>query len=105
MVLAKCDAQAGAILVLARENGANPRFLERGLDFDGAGTLVSSGPQNTDNEEEISEYWARRRRSDPDLWVIELDIPAAERFAAETILGDCLFCGAQPQRSAKRKTR
>src|SRR3546814_17042440 len=37
MVLAKGDAQAGAILVLARENGANPRFLERGLDFDGAG--------------------------------------------------------------------
>ncbi|RIA44418.1 hypothetical protein DFR49_2662 [Hephaestia caeni] len=88
MVLAKGDAQAGAILVLARENGANPCFLERGLDFDGAGTLVTSGPQNTDNEEEISEYWARRRRSDPDLWVIELDIPAAERFAAETILGD-----------------
>ena len=26
-----------------------------------------------------------RRRSDPDLWVIELDIPEAERLAAETI--------------------
>jgi hypothetical protein len=87
MVLAKGDAQAGSILVLARENGANPRFLERGLGFDGAETLVASGPQEADNEEEISEYWARRRRSDPDLWVIELDIAAAERFAAETILG------------------
>jgi hypothetical protein len=87
MVLAKGDAQAGSILVLARENGANPRFLERGLGFDGAETLVASGPQGADNEEEVSNYWARRRRSDPDLWVIELDIAAAERFAAETILG------------------
>ncbi|HVI98080.1 MAG TPA: DUF1491 family protein [Sphingomonas sp.] len=88
MVLAKGDAQAGAILVLTRENGGNPRFIERGLGFDGAGALVASGPQDTENEEEISEYWARRRRSDPDLWVIELDIPQAERFAAETIIGD-----------------
>jgi hypothetical protein len=25
----------------------------------------------------------RRRRNDPDLWLIELDVPSAERFAAE----------------------
>lgn len=87
MVLAKGEAQAGGILVLVRENGANPRFLERGLGFDGAESLVAFGPQDTDDEQEISEYWARRRRSDPDLWVIELDIASAERFAAETILG------------------
>jgi len=30
----------------------------------------------------------RRRRNDPDLWVVELDIAQAERFAAETMLGD-----------------
>ena len=87
MVLAKGDAQAGGILVVARENGENPRFLERGLGFDGTETLVESGPQDTQKEEKIAEYWARRRRSDPDLWVIELDIASAERFAAETILG------------------
>ena len=33
----------------------------------------------------LATYVARRRRSDPDLWIIELDIPEAERFAAETI--------------------
>ncbi|MCM8731164.1 DUF1491 family protein [Hephaestia sp. GCM10023244] len=87
MVLARGDAQAGSILVLTRKNGGNPRFLERGIGFDGTETLVVSGPQDTDNEQEIMEYCARRRRSDPDLWVIELDSPAAERFAAETILG------------------
>ncbi len=33
----------------------------------------------------LTERIARRRQSDPDLWVIELDIADAERFAAETI--------------------
>ncbi|MFX7883132.1 DUF1491 family protein, partial [Acinetobacter baumannii] len=36
----------------------------------------------------IADYWQRRRRIDPDLWVIELDIASAERFAAETLLVD-----------------
>jgi hypothetical protein len=35
----------------------------------------------------VSDYWQRRRSRDPDLWVLELDIAAAERFAAETIIG------------------
>jgi hypothetical protein len=37
---------------------------------------------------DIAAYWRRRRERDPDLWVIELDIAEAERFAAETILAD-----------------
>jgi hypothetical protein len=65
-VMAKGDAQGGAILVIAVDKGAPPRLLERGI-----------GP-----------YWRRRRARDPDLWVIEVDIAAAERFAAETILDD-----------------
>jgi hypothetical protein len=47
--------------------------------------LISVGPQVIDNETEIYDYWRRRRARDPDLWVIELDIAQAERFAAETM--------------------
>jgi len=82
---ARGDEQAGAILVITLDKGANPRVWERGIGPSGAVGLISVGPQASDNEEEIRDYWRRRRARDPDLWVIELDIAQAERFAAETI--------------------
>ncbi|ODP35955.1 DUF1491 family protein [Sphingomonas turrisvirgatae] len=82
MVLAKGDADAGAILILAVERGGSPRFLERGIGPTGAVVLVDSGPQSGD-EIEATAYWQRRRERDPDLWVVELDIVDAQRFAAE----------------------
>lgn len=85
MVLARGEAEAGAILVLAVERGGDPRFFERGIGFDGTPALVRSGPAEMADESAISDYWRRRRSRDPDLWVIELDIAGAERFAAETL--------------------
>lgn len=86
MVLARGDAEAGAVLILAMERGGNPRFFERGLGPDGAVALVRSGPEVLDEPGAVTDYWQRRRSRDPDLWVVELDIASAERFAAETIL-------------------
>ncbi len=82
-VMAKGDPQGGAILVIAVDKGAPPRLLERGIGPDGRTALIDSTPG-----EDLDGYWRRRRASDPDLWVIEVDIAAAERFAAETILDD-----------------
>jgi hypothetical protein len=87
MVLAKGDAQAGGILVLVQERNGAPRFIERGLGPDGAAQLIETGPQDPAAPQQAADYWQRRRARDPDLWVIELDIAGAERFAAETILG------------------
>jgi len=84
-MLARGDEQAGAILVITLEKGVNPRIWERGIGPSGVVELISVGPQTPDNETEIYEYWSRRRSRDPDLWVIELDIAQAERFAAETM--------------------
>ena len=80
-VLAKGDAQAGAVLVVAVEGGAT-RLLERGIGPDGRPGLIDSTPAD-----DLPSYWRRRRQRDPDLWVIELDIPQAQRFAAETLGG------------------
>jgi len=82
-VMAKGDPQGGAILVIAVDKGALPRLLERGIGPDGRTALIDSTPL-----EDLDGYWRRRRASDPDLWVIEVDIAGAERFAAETILDD-----------------
>jgi len=86
MVLARGDAQGGAILVIICEKGRQFRALERGIGPSGTIQLIASSVGPTDDSGPITAYWQRRRAFDPDLWVIELDIPEAERFAAETIV-------------------
>ena len=78
-VLAKGDAEAGSVLVMLTERGANSTLYERVLQPGGAYAWA----QVVDNEDEVPQFVARRRRYDPDLWVLELDIPSRERFAAE----------------------
>lgn len=87
MVRARGEAGSGGILLILRENGAHPRVRERALDLDGKAELRLSGPPEPAADAAIEDYWRRRRARDPDLWVVELDIASAERFAAETILG------------------
>jgi hypothetical protein len=82
-VLAKGDATAGSILLIILEKGGNPRLFERLLKPDGLYAWEESGSVRIENDREVPEFIARRRRFDPDLWVLELDVPSAERFAAE----------------------
>ena len=83
-VLAKGEREAGTILVVLRENGANPRAYERMPDPDGSREWTRCGPQSIENEQELSEYLERRQRQDGDLWIVELDIPNGERFIGLT---------------------
>ncbi|MEA3003418.1 MAG: hypothetical protein QOH81_2206 [Sphingomonadales bacterium] len=82
-VLAKGDATAGSILVILLEKGGNPRIFERILQAGGDYAWAAAGPGSSAGESEVPSFIARRRRFDPDLWVLELDIPSAERFADE----------------------
>jgi hypothetical protein len=82
-VLAKGDAQAGSILLVTSATGTEYRILERGIGPDGRTGLIDSTPSD-----DVTAYWERRRRSDPDMWVLELVGADAERFAAETIITD-----------------
>jgi hypothetical protein len=85
MVLARGDATAGGILILTLERGANPRFYERGIGPDGLPALVESGPKQLDEPGAVTDYWRKRRSFDSDLWVVELDVAGAERFAAAVL--------------------
>ncbi|MEN3748611.1 DUF1491 family protein [Sphingomonas sp. HF-S3] len=85
MVLAHGDDTAGAILFVTLEKGRNPKLYEIGTGPDGTPALLPAGPRDLTDEREATAYWQRRRERDFDLWVLELDIAAAERFIAETI--------------------
>ena len=82
-VLARGDPTAGAVAVLLTERGANPRLFERLLQPDGRYAWQESGRQSLSEPGEVQSLIERRRRFDPDLWLIELDTASAERFAAE----------------------
>ena len=81
-VIAKGDANAGAVLIVLAERGRPVLVLERLLQPDGRyawGSPLKGGH----NEDELNKFLARRRGFDRDSWVLELDVPSAERFAAE----------------------
>ena len=83
MVLSRGDATAGSILLVLNERGQPAGTMERVLQATGDYQWELNPIQVIDNTHEIDERIKRRRSFDPDLWVVELDIPSPERFAAE----------------------
>jgi hypothetical protein len=87
-ILHKGDGMSGVIIVQLLERGRFQRLIERMTDLDGRQNMVRCGPENTDQVIEIEDYISRRKRSDPDLWLVELDVAEGERFAAEVLCAD-----------------
>jgi hypothetical protein len=82
-VLAKGDSAAGSVLVILAEKGKKARILERLLQGDGKYSWSDTGPEALANDEKAEKFLARRRGFDPDMWILELDVPSADRFTAE----------------------
>lgn len=82
MVLQKGEKDAGVILILTTQSGRNTRLWERMPQLDGSRSFVCTREQSDENKDEFEEYLGRRRRADPDCWMVELDIENAERFVA-----------------------
>ncbi|MDE2619434.1 MAG: DUF1491 family protein [Sphingomonadales bacterium] len=80
MVLAKGEPDAGAILLVLTENGINNRALERMPSPRGDRVWTVARRESADAPEDFAAWLARRQEQDPDLWIVELDIPGAERF-------------------------
>ncbi len=80
MVIKKGEREAGTILVVLVENGANSRLYERMPQLDGNRIWHCSKTQDHENTEEFSGYLKRRADQDPDVWIVELDIANGERF-------------------------
>lgn len=86
MVIAKGDAIAGAVLLLLANRGQLTGLRERVWRFEGGHGLEPVGPQDLDEPGAAADYVARRRKSDPDLWALEIDHEEAERIAGELLL-------------------
>jgi hypothetical protein len=79
-VVARGERDAGTILVVCCENGGAATAYERMPQSDGSREWTPAHRQDIENPSEFGEYCERRRKQDPDLWILELDIPNAERF-------------------------
>lgn len=81
-VLAKGERDAGTILIVTLCRGTGGVLYERMPQRGGLRSFVISKRQDPENPQDFSDYMARRRRQDQDMWLIEVDIVDGERFVA-----------------------
>jgi hypothetical protein len=81
-VLARGERDAGTILLTTMHRGGPSTLYERMPQLDGSRNFVASKREDSENAQDFSEYLARRRRQDPDIWLIEVSIAEEERFVA-----------------------
>ena len=82
-VLAKGEKDAGTILILTIYRGEEAVLFERMPQLDGTRPYIAAKQQNPENKQEIFDYVEKRRKQDPDIWVIEADIADPARFIAQ----------------------
>lgn len=82
-VLSKGDEMSGAVLLAIAEEGRTQRLLERALGLDDIYRWTASGPDAGSDEQAFAEYLAKRRNFDPDIWVVELDLPVDADWLAD----------------------
>lgn len=83
-VIRKGERDAGTLLVVCAENGANRRVFERMPEPDGTRKWHVARTEDAENKAEFDAYLERRGSQDPELWIVELDIANGERFIGLT---------------------
>ena len=74
MVLSRGERDAGTILLVTQRRGREAELFERMPGLDGSRAFTRTKAQDEENPLEFSEYLDRRRRQDPDIWVVEIDV-------------------------------
>lgn len=85
VVMNRGHEQAGGLLVVLTERGAECLRLERRTGWNGETNwdVVALDRESAEIRHSQAPMLQRRIDSDPDLWVLELDVANAERFAAQ----------------------
>lgn len=79
-ILAKGEPEAGTILVVLAHNGAPQRAFERMPLATGERRWTETKAEDPADPQAFSAWLERRHGQDPDLWMVELDVPEGERF-------------------------
>ena len=81
-VIATGERDAGTLLVVCCSGGTQATAYERMPQPDGSRAWTLTRKQDIENPQEFWDYCDRRKGQDDDLWILELDVPDAERFIA-----------------------
>jgi hypothetical protein len=81
-VLATGERDAGTLLVVCCGHDRCAAAYERLPQPDGTRAWTLARRQDPENNQEFTDYLDRRKNQDGDLWIVELDVPDAERFIA-----------------------
>ena len=79
-VLRRGDAERGSLMLVLAERGVTRFLLQRLLQR--SGDYAWEAREIADSES-LERQLGLARDRDPDLWLIELDVPSSERFIAE----------------------
>jgi len=81
-VLSRGERDAGTIALVILCRGKPAALFERMPQLDGNRPFVQTREADIEKPEEFSALLEQRRLRDPDLWLIEADVPDPERFIA-----------------------
>jgi hypothetical protein len=81
-VVERGERDSGTLLLVTMCRGQAGRLYERMPQRDGSRAFVLSKEQDAENPMDFPEYLARRKRQDPDIWILEADVADEERFVA-----------------------
>jgi len=82
MITAKGEKDAGTILILTIYRGESAVLFEKMPQLDGSRPFIAAKQQSAEKPNEIYEYLDRRKKQDPDIWVLEVDIADGAQFIA-----------------------
>lgn len=82
-VLQRGERDAGTIALVILCRGEQAALYERLPQRDGTRPFVRTIQQETEEQGNFLRTVQRMRDRDPDLWLIEADVPDRERFVAE----------------------
>jgi hypothetical protein len=68
------------MLLILNDKGRESQAWERMPQLDGTRPWTLARSENPDDPGAFATWVDRRRSQDPDLWIIELDVPNAQRF-------------------------